>query len=68
MELIEQDEDPPDNCDHLCLEITMYIPNESNVDAPMHLQDDWLPYIEQEQKYRDIQQQQQIHVIYSNLF
>ena len=62
---IGQDEDPPDHWDHLCLENTMYIPNESKVDAPMHLQDDWLTSIEQQQKQRDIQQQQHMHISFT---
>ena len=62
VESIGQDEDPPDHWDHFVSGKHYVIPNESNVEAPMHLQDDWLTSFEQEQKQRDIQQQQQQHI------
>ena len=62
---IGKDEDPPEYWDGLCLENTIYIPNDSNTETPMHLQDDWLTSDEQAQKQRELYQQQRICTTFS---
>mgnify|MGYP000019318788 CR=1 FL=1 len=54
---IGKDEDPPEYWDDLCLENTTYIPNDSNTETPMHLQDNWLTSDEQAQKQRELHRQ-----------
>jgi hypothetical protein len=53
VELIVKDKNPPDHWDDLCLENTMYIYNNANVDTPLHLQYDWLVSMEQEHKQQE---------------
>jgi hypothetical protein len=62
---IGKDEDPPEYWDDLCLENTTYIPNDSNTDTPMHLQDDWLTSDEHAQKQRELHRQQRIRTTFS---
>ena len=61
---IGKDEDPPEYWDDLCLENTTYIPNDSNTETPMHLQDDWLTSDEQAQKQRELHRQQRIRTTF----
>ena len=62
---IGKGEEPPEYWDDLCLENTTYIPNNSNTNTLMHLQDDWLTSDEQAQKQRELHRQQRIRTTFN---